>query len=46
MEGGKHPSTIIAGVLFNQLWHKQPGYRQFWKIIDGLLCIAIAAKKK
>ena len=27
--GEKHPSTTIAGVCLNQLWHKQPGYRQF-----------------
>ena len=26
-----HPSTTIAGVLCNQLWHNPPGYRRFWK---------------
>ena len=31
MEGGKHSSTTIAGVRCDQLWHKQPGYRRFWK---------------
>ena len=30
-ESGKHPSITIAGVHFNQLWHKKPGYRRFWK---------------
>ena len=31
MEGRKHPFTTIAGVRLNQLWHKHPGYKQFWK---------------
>ena len=31
MEDGIHPSTTVAGVHLNQLWHKQSGYWRFWK---------------